>query len=95
MLLMLTASAKVPKIIGDFFSQPFWYPFAQLSYSVFLIHPIVILTCYDNRFLQAPASVFVLLIQAIFFILISFLLAIPLHVLIEKPFMDMRDQLKA
>jgi len=90
MFLMLTASAKASKIISNFFSHIFWYPFAQLSYSVFLIHPIIISTCYDNRFFQAPTSIFVLLIQATFFILASFLLALPLYILIEKQFMDVR-----
>jgi peptidoglycan/LPS O-acetylase OafA/YrhL len=71
-----------------------WYPVAQLSYSAYLLHPMVLGLGYgvlaSYGLLGAPALLFYVLGP-----LLSLLAALVLYVVVERPFMNLRDAWRA
>ncbi len=79
------------KILG----QKFWYPMAQLSYSLYLIHPIVIHLYFhylkpDTQSLVNYSSVMVSLGIVTGLSLLSSVL---IYLFIERPFLNFRDKI--
>jgi peptidoglycan/LPS O-acetylase OafA/YrhL len=91
--------------VQHFLSLKLWYPFAQLSYSMYLLHyGIVILVLVNvlgnlkHRGLVEPGMTFPyewLLPAFLVALLVTTLLSIVLCVLVEKPFMHLRDHLSS
>ena len=69
-----------------------WYPFAQLSYSAYLVHPTLIMAVYfmvlEPTDISAPAA----LVVGIGLALASFIAAAVLYLLVERPVMDARSR---
>ena len=88
-LFCLTPSGKF-SWISRILSARFWYPIAQLSYSAYLVHPIIVmvslLVFYQNG---APSQVDMIAIMLGLTALIFFVSAL-VYLFIEKPFMNMR-----
>ena len=80
--------------LNRFLSSRFLFPVAQLSYSAYLIHPLVMLPVfrYSTPFLfESFTNVYVVFfINSLFSIIIIYLFSILLYLFIEKPFMEMR-----
>ena len=78
------------RMITGFLSLKLWFPVAQLSYSAYLLHPIVLTRFYgllaSYGALSAPAQVFYFAGP-----MLSLLAASALYVFVEKPFMTLRD----
>lgn len=90
-LLFCLAADKTRSILSRFLSNYLWYPLAQLSYSAFLLHPIVIFLFYQRiiHVDHIPSSKLLFGWTFICIILI-FLAASILYSIIEKPMMDSR-----
>jgi peptidoglycan/LPS O-acetylase OafA/YrhL len=81
-----------------FFSLPFWYPIASLSYSLYLIHLVVmamVIPAIVNLTLTMPAQYpwsmgQVLLYGFIVSSVLSFAIAALMYLFIEKPVMNLR-----
>ncbi len=81
--------------LNRFLSSKLFFPVAQLSYSTYLIHPIIMLSCF--RFFT-PLLVYwceniyvVFIFNGLISFILIFLLSLVLYVCIEKPFMEMRN----
>jgi peptidoglycan/LPS O-acetylase OafA/YrhL len=79
------------RAINRFLSLKCWYPIAQLSYSVFLLHPIVCFFIYPSIFSQNEFSTFELC-KAIFLVYVAtFIVSLVTYLFIEKPLMNLRE----
>lgn len=82
-----------------FYSLKIWHPLGQLTYSMYLIHLIVILLVVHpiNKFVQtldiSPALALLATVSsgAIISLLLSILIGVICWLLIEKPFLNMRE----
>ena len=73
------------------FSGKFWYPIAQLSYSAYLIHLMVVAGIAINRYQDLKPS-FMLVISLIFITsLLSLSLAAIIFITVEKPLLQLRN----
>lgn len=98
-------NAGVMRPLQQFLSLKIWYPFAQLSYSMYLMHyGIVILVLMNllanlkHQGLVEPGMVFPyewLLPAFLIALVVTTILAFVLCVLVEKPFMHLRDHLSS
>lgn len=89
LLLFVAAGAPGLRWIGAFFSSRWWYWPAEVSYSAFLVNPLVIMGAY--AFLLKPASVtpaHALLYEAIL-IPLTYACATALHLVVERPLRGM------
>jgi peptidoglycan/LPS O-acetylase OafA/YrhL len=90
LLYSLFAETVVGRAFRYFLSARIWYVGAQLAYSAYLLHPIVLLTVFGalagRNLLTIPMPLLFAAGPAL-----SFLAAAPLHLLIERPFMNLRD----
>ena len=97
-LAMLLQKHWLANAFNRFFSLPFWYPIASLSYSLYLIHlvvMIVVIPAMVNLTLTMPAQYpwsmgQVLLYGFIVSSVLSFSIATLMYVFIEKPVMNLR-----
>lgn len=88
----------IGKLINRLLSSKIWYPIAQLSYSIYLFHlmvlPLVMLNFKANlefigiEYVDSPAGW--LAFCSVFIFLLSIIIAIFSYVLIERPFMNLR-----
>jgi peptidoglycan/LPS O-acetylase OafA/YrhL len=70
-------------------SLPLLRPFGRLSYTTYIIHPIVIVPGYLIFFLTHPAmTAAVYFQQGLWLIFLTYLLAVPCYLFIEQPAMD-------
>lgn len=84
--------------LNRFLSLKLWYPFAQLSYSMYIFHIIFISGLMfkvrwlvDHQYIQADqVSFYFLLGFSMFALLMTFTFSIFTYIGIEKPFMNMR-----
>ena len=85
----------IKSILNRFLSSNILFPIAQLSYSTYLIHPIVMIPVFRffGEFLFSYTdNVFLVFIgNGIVSFILIFLLSLLLYVGIEKPFMKMRN----
>jgi peptidoglycan/LPS O-acetylase OafA/YrhL len=94
MLLSLSAH-PIGAALGRALALPFWYPLGQLSYSAYLLNPIV--TTYVHRALAvrvAQSHTQPLLAFAPLDAVATFVAAAALHVLIERPMLNLRPRRK-
>lgn len=76
------------QIVSRFLSWKLWYPIAQLSYSTYLIHPMVIIMLYRFWCPNTPLLVWVAIPISC---LLSLGASMFMYLFIERPFMDMRS----
>lgn len=95
---MLLQQHFIANALRSFFSLPFWYPIASLSYSLYLIHlvvMIIVIPAIINLTVMMPAQYpwsmgeilfYGFLVSSIF----SFVIATLMYLFIEKPIMNLR-----
>ena len=83
-------------LLGRFLSLRIWYPISQVSYSAFLVNPMVIMLSYKAvlNHLPVPATSSVV-INALLLTMLSLFIAGLLYLAIERPMMNMRHRYKA
>lgn len=97
-LAMLLQQHVIANTMRKFFSLEFWYPIASLSYSLYLIHlvvMIVVIPAIINLTVTMPAQYpwsmgEVLLYGFVISSILSFAIAILMYLFIEKPIMNLR-----
>lgn len=77
--------------ISKVLSAKFWFPFAQLSYSAYLIHPIIVLISIGFFYREGIPGRMEMGAIMLGLIFIVFLTAIMIFLLVEKPFMNIRS----
>jgi len=82
-------------LLGRLLSLRLWYPVSQLSYSAFLVHPLVILMCYrialrPGQTVSTPMAT----VGGVGMIALSLLIAGILYMGIERPMMNRRMRYK-
>lgn len=95
---MLLQNHMIANVMRKFFSLPFWYPIASLSYSLYLIHlvvMIVVIPAMINLTVTMPAEYpwtmgQVLLYGFVVSGILSFAIAAVMYLFIEKPIMNLR-----
>jgi len=97
-LAMLLQQHVIANALRKFFSMAFWYPIASLSYSLYLIHlvvMIVVIPAMINLSITMPVAYpwsmrEVLLYGFIVSSVLSFAIAALMYLFIEKPIMNLR-----
>jgi peptidoglycan/LPS O-acetylase OafA/YrhL len=95
---MLLQKHWLANAFNRFFSLPFWYPIASLSYSLYLIHLVVmilVIPAMVNLTMTMPAQYSwsmgqILLYGFIVSSVLSFVIATMMYLFIEKPVMNLR-----
>lgn len=95
---MLLQQHMIANSMRNFFSMAFWYPIATLSYSLYLIHLVVMIVVIPAIInltitmpMQYPWSMReILLYGFIVSSILSFTIAILMYLFIEKPIMNLR-----
>lgn len=95
---MLLQQHFIANALRAFFSLPFWYPIASLSYSLYLIHLVVMIVVIPAIInltvmmpIQYPWSMGeILLYGFLVSSILSFVFAILMYLFIEKPIMNLR-----
>lgn len=95
---MLLQQSWLANVFRKFFSHPFWYPIASLSYSLYLIHLVVMILVIPvmvNLTITMPEQYHwtmgeVLLYGFIVSSILSFVVATLMYLFIEKPIMNLR-----
>lgn len=72
--------------IGQFLSWPFWNPFANLNFCVYLIHLSLTEVIYKSQKMGVYISNLNIYKDAISVLLLCFLVAVPIFLLVECPF---------
>ncbi len=95
LVLMYLLSTKEVVLLKSFLEKKFWYPFAQLSYSNYIWHPMCLFVFYfifwePDEFLTMQEIVLSIALSYFTTMLLSYLS----FVFIEKPFMDLRKFMK-
>lgn len=76
-------------VVNQFLSHHFWTPFARLTYNAYMVHMMIMTMVYS----RAPAFTYFsetrYNIEAISFIVISYIVGYILFILIEKPVMNL------
>ena len=92
-LLLLSLCMHGPgRIIGTLLSSRIWYPIAQLSYSTYLVHVIVVTVCYRYFLNPMNLSYAAFLGDLLITIVLSLLAALVVYVSIERPMMSLRSR---
>ena len=93
LVLALTYSdSGIGKWLAKFLSLKFWYPIAQISYSVYLIQPIVIFVAIRGWYHGQPVGFGDIMYIGAISALVIFCISILLYAFIEKPLMDLRPK---
>ena len=95
---MLLQQSWLANVFKKFFSLPFWYPIASLSYSLYLIHLVVmvlVIPAMVNLTMTMPEKYDwsmgeILLYGFIVSSVLSFAIATLMYLFIEKPVMNLR-----
>lgn len=93
-LLLALGETAHGTVLQRFLGAKVWFPLAQLSYSAYLIHPLVIAiaigTTYDPKRHALPTST--VLLAGVGVTLLIFLVAALIYLLVERPFMNLRHR---
>ncbi|MBA57348.1 MAG: hypothetical protein CMK89_23110 [Pseudomonadales bacterium] len=87
------------RLFSWFYSLKIWHPLGQLTYSIYLLHLIVILMVVFpiNKYVQtleispALAMITTVGLGAVLSLIVSVIMGVLCWILIEKPFLNMRD----
>jgi len=91
LLLAVLAGSSVARPVARLLSLRLWLPVAQLSYSAYLVHPVVVVGLYLAKKRSGPigASIISMYARNVVFTLIISLI---LYLFIEKPLMNLRPR---
>ncbi len=97
-LAMLLQQHIIARVLNTFFSFSFWYPIASLSYSLYLIHlvvMIIVIPAINKLTITMPEQYDwsmgqVLIISFVISSSISFVIAVFMYLFVEKPIMNLR-----
>lgn len=97
-ILMCTAPGWLGRLLNVFFSARIWYPFAQLSYSMYLFHymlaiPLVLVAVKWAKQTYGPEVVFQhpwFLVVFVGLMLTTMPISLLTYALVERPFINMR-----
>jgi len=90
-LFTLTEGGK-GSLVVKMLSSRVWYPFAQLSYSTYLVHPTLIMAAYLTVLKPTQISAPAALVVGIGLAVASFAAAGVLYLVVERPVMDARSR---
>jgi len=74
-----------------FMSLRVWWVFAQLSYSMYLLHPVWVVIFYEIYAVNNPISLQWWLLYCVVNMIVSFAMSLALWLFVERPFMVLRD----
>jgi peptidoglycan/LPS O-acetylase OafA/YrhL len=77
-------------VVGWIFKWDIWYPVAQLSYCMFIIHPMLMAVLYNPNILPFQYTPFVLYSYTLFYIAVSMIIATLFYLFVEAPFCNLR-----
>lgn len=90
-IVLCTALEGHKSFIRSFLSAKCFFPVAQLSYSAYLIHPIVILFFYKLFYNpESDVTVLTAIVAIILILLLTFICSIMMYLLVERPIMNSR-----
>lgn len=84
LLLFLLSNAPYARLPSRIFTAEMWYPIAELSYAAYLVHPIIIFSCYLLLLNDDPGPVHFASAVIMSFAL-TFFSSYWLHKLVERP----------
>ena len=98
MIVLCSAPGTTGKLVNRFFSARLWYPFAQLSYSMYLFHymlavPLVLMTVNILKHSPGPAPLMQhhwFLLMFVGLVLVTVPVSLLTYTLIERPFINLR-----
>ena len=98
MIVLCPAPGTTGKLVNRFFSARLWYPFAQLSYSMYLFHymlavPLVLMTVNILKHSPGPAPLMQhhwFLLMFVGLVLVTVPVSLLTYTLIERPFINLR-----
>ncbi len=78
-------------LIVRFLSSSFWYPIAQLSYSAYLLHLLIIALTANSLYSMMSLDLLPLLSLILLMIVLTLTLSLMLYLWIEKPVLELRN----
>jgi len=82
--------SRLGNAISWIFKWEIWYPIAQLSYCMFIIHPMLMAVMYNPSILPFQYTPFVVYAYTLIYIAISMIIATLFYLFIEAPFCNLR-----
>ncbi len=89
-IVMSLSTTVLGRFLNRILSWRLWYPLAQLSYSVYLLHPTVVIICYVVWLKPRETDFGDLLLYFAIIWTISHALALALYLGLERPMMNLR-----
>ncbi|RLT98037.1 MAG: acyltransferase [Ketobacter sp.] len=99
-MLMVFLNLDSFRLLSRFLSLRCWQPLSQLTYSMYLVHFIVVYACVQNAYHnlllvdgldQTSVAVYTILISVVLSLLLTVIIGVLCWLLVEKPFLNMRD----
>ena len=91
-LLFALSEHPVGKWLGSLFAARFLYPIGQLAYAAYLVNPFVAMITHRNLGPKMTKSYEAFLCLLPLDLVFTFLVAFLLHLLVERPFMNLRPK---
>lgn len=79
-------------LLGSFFAWKPFFPVAQLSYSAYLLHVIVILVGLETGAFRAAQSVLSMCAYLVVVPVVTLLASLLMYLFVERPFMNLRER---
>ena len=88
------------RLLGKFLSLRWWQPFSQLTYSMYLVHFIMVYACVQNVYYNlvmieglgtTAMAVYCIAISTVLAFILTALIGVTCWLLVEKPFLNLRD----
>jgi peptidoglycan/LPS O-acetylase OafA/YrhL len=92
-MLGLCAPGGEESLVSRFLGWRFFYPFAQLSYGSYLLHPLLIGAAFYIMEPLPPATVGTIYLRGVASLAGTLALATLLYLMVEKPFMNTRKRI--
>ena len=90
-IILYSLSIGKGSLIVQFLSHSFWYPIAQLSYSAYLLHLLVIALTANFLYSTMSLDLLVLLSLILLMIFLTFIISLMLYLWVEKPMLELRN----
>lgn len=95
LLLLSLGSSPVARLLSAILGARIWYPVAQLSYSAYLLHPLLAGSVHRLMFSGGPITFSYLVVSFVVTAAVSLLAAATFYLTIERPFMNLRPMTPA
>jgi peptidoglycan/LPS O-acetylase OafA/YrhL len=92
LLFLLYPANWLGRTCCGFLSLRIWYVLAQLAYSAYLLHPILFMVAYGVMARRLDISRIPMTVFYTAGPVLAFLVAMPLYLFVERPFMNLRDR---